>query len=338
MAQSVPLPQIPPLNLHMGEVGRLMVHFPYRPENVARIKTIPGRRWHPEERCWSVPHTSATMAHLQRLFSGPVPDLQGILPPTKPLRQKERRPPDEQAFVEPIEQEMRLRGYSPKTCKSYRNHLLRFRRFLQKEPHTVGEKEIRHYLLYLIDEKKISGAHHNQTVSALKFYYQHVLRKPMVIEQLPRPRREKKLPVVLSRNEVLSLFDAITNLKHKTLLMLAYSAGLRVSEVVSLKVEDIDSDRDLIPIPQAKGRKDRYVPLSEVALDMLRSYWRANHPQPWLFPGARQDRHLSVRSVQKVLDRARTKAGLRKHFTMHSLRHSFATQLLEDGTDLRYVQ
>jgi len=103
-------------------------------------------------------------------------------------------------------------------------------------------------------------------------------------------------------------------------------------------VEDIDSERHLIHIHQAKGRKDRYVPLSEVALEMLRSYWRAYRPQRWLFPGARKDRHLSVRSVQKVLDRARTKAGLRKHFTMHSLRHSFATHLLEDGTDLRYVQ
>ena len=323
MTPSVHLPQIPPLNLTMGEVGRIMVYFPYHLENVSRIKTVPGRRWHPEEKCWSVPHTSDTIAHLQRLFSGPNPKLQRNIPPAKPSRRKGQYTPEEQAFVEPIEQEMRLRGYSPKTRKSYRNHLLRFRRFLQKEPHTAGEKEIRHYLLYLIDEKKISCAHHNQTVSALKFYYQHVLRQPLIVEQLPRPRREKKLPVVLSRREVLCLFDAMANLKHKTLLMLAYSAGLRVSEVVRLNVEDIDSERDLIHIHQAKGRKDRYVPLSEVALEMLRSYWRAYRPQRWLFPGARKDRHLSVRSVQKVLDRARTKAGLlRKHCTMHSLRHN----------------
>ncbi len=143
---------------------------------------------------------------------------------------------------------MKLRGYSPATRTSYRNHLLRFRRFLQKEPATVGEGEIRPYLLQLIEEKGVSRAHHNQTVSVLKFYYQHVRRQPLIVEQLPRPRKAKRRPVVLSRNEVLRLFGAIDNLKHQSLLMLAYSAGLRVSEVVWLKVENIDSERGLIYI------------------------------------------------------------------------------------------
>jgi len=202
----------------------------------------------------------------------------------------------------------------------------------------VGEGEVRQYLLYLLDEKKVSRAHHNQAVSALKFYYQRVLRQPVKVEELPRPRSEKKLPVVLSRPEVLRLFAALGNLKHKALLMLAYSAGLRVSEVVRLKVGDIDSERGLIRVFRAKGRKDRYTPLSQVALEVLRAYWKACRPVGWLFPGAHPDQHLSKRAVQKVLAQARQKAGLHKHFTMHTLRHSFATHMLEDGTDVRYVQ
>jgi site-specific recombinase XerD len=233
---------------------------------------------------------------------------------------------------------LKLGGYSPATAKTYRNHLLRFRRYLKREPSTVGEREVRQYLLHLLDEKKVSRAHHHQALSALKFYYQRVLRQPVTVAELPRPRREQKLPVVLSRPEVVRLFAALGNLKHKALLMLAYSAGLRVSEVVRLKVGDIDSQRGLIRVFRAKGRKDRYTPLSQVALEVLRAYWKACQPVGWLFPGARPDQHLSQRAVQKVLAQARKKVGLPKPFTMHTLRHSFATHLLEEGTDLRYVQ
>ncbi len=134
------------------------------------------------------------------------------------------------------------------------------------------------------------------------------------------------------------LLDAVANPKHKTILMLAYSAGLRVGEVVRLKVEDIDSERMLIHVRQGKGRKDRYVMLSRVALEMLRAYWRVERPPKWLFPGARRDRHIHERSIQRVVQRARTKAGIRKRVTVHTLRHSFATHLLESGTDLRVIQ
>ena len=134
------------------------------------------------------------------------------------------------------------------------------------------------------------------------------------------------------------IFSAIAHFKHRALLMVAYSAGLRVSEVVRLKVEDIDSARGLIRIRQAKGRKDRYVPLSQFALEALRLYWRSERPDNWLFPGARKDKHLNVRTVQRILEKARKKAGINKSFGMHALRHSFATHMLEDGVDLRYVQ
>ena len=149
---------------------------------------------------------------------------------------------------------------------------------------------------------------------------------------------EKKLPNILSHNEVMAIFNAVSNIKHKSILFLTYSAGLRVGEVVRLKVKDIDSERMLIHVRQGKGRKDRYTILSEVALDMLRKYAYEVRPKEWLFPGANNKDFLTERSVQKVIETACRKAKLNKHVTVHTLRHSFATHLLEGGTDLRYIQ
>lgn len=327
------------LQLQPGEPGRLRVSFTYHPVYVARIKGIPGHRWHPEEKCWSIPHTPEATAQLQQLFS---PHLPEALPRPRPAVISPQRwfhlSAEERAFICPVEEEMKLRGYSPRTRKTYRNHLLRFRRFFKRDPRSLEGTEVRGYLLHLIDDEQVSRAYHTQAVSAIKFYYEHVAHIPWIAADLPRPRGEKRLPIVLSRNEILRILGALSNPKHQALLMVAYSAGLRVSEVVRLKVEDIDSDRRLIRVHRAKGRKDRYAPLSEVLLETLRDYWKIDKPTHWLFPGAHPDHHLSMRAVQKALTKALRIAGVRKHVTMHTLRHSFATHLLEDGTDLRYVQ
>lgn len=156
--------------------------------------------------------------------------------------------------------------------------------------------------------------------------------------EIPQPKLERTLPVVPSPEEVARILEALKNPKHRAILMLVYAAGLRVGEVVRLKPEDIDSDRMLIHVRQAKGRKDRYVMLSPVALEVLEDYWKLDRPGRWLFPGGRPGRHLTERSVQKVLKRAVAKAGIRKRITVHSLRHAFATHLLESGTDVRYIQ
>lgn len=161
---------------------------------------------------------------------------------------------------------------------------------------------------------------------------------PKTVGSLPRPRKEKKLPIVLSREDVIRIFDSVNNIKHKAILMLAYSAGLRVSEVVKLKVQDIDAKRNMIHIKAAKGQKDRYTVLSEVALRVLREYWKVYQPKNWLFPGPRQNSHLTTRTVEKILEDASQKAGIAKNVTVHTLRHSFATHLLEGGIDLWYIQ
>lgn len=164
-----------------------------------------------------------------------------------------------------------------------------------------------------------------------------MLKKKFVYE-VKRPRKDKKLPVVLSKEEVAKIISSVDNIKHRAILMLVYSAGLRVGEVVRLKPEDIDSKRMLIHIKGSKGRKDRYTLLSEKTLEVLRAYWKKYKPEKWLFGGAREGRYLSIRSVQKIFEQACKRAGIRKEITIHGLRHSFATHLLEGGTDLRYIQ
>jgi site-specific recombinase XerD len=164
-----------------------------------------------------------------------------------------------------------------------------------------------------------------------------MLKKKFMYE-IKRPHKDKKLPVVLSKEEVAKILSSIDNIKHKAILMIIYSAGLRVGEVVKLKVEDVDSNRMLVHVKGAKGRKDRYTLLSKTALEILREYWRKYKPAKWLFEGARDGRYLSTRTVEKLLTHACEKAGIKKEVSVHTLRHSFATHLLESGTDLRYIQ
>ena len=341
MSNPLPIPTIPGLEIRLHSEDRLLVLFPYHPENVARIKSIPGRQWHAKEKNWSIPFNDTALNLLRRFFD---------LTPVKSFPLAEKRPnaiaksrwsdltAEEQAFSTRAEEEMLLRGFSPQTRKTYRNHILRFNQWLKGDLTQVSETELRSYLLYLIDKKKISKAYQNQVISALKFFYDKVLRTPKIFEHIPRIQENKKLPSVLSRDEVICIFTAVPNIKHRALLMLAYASGLRVGEVVRLRIEDIDSQRNLIHIKNGKGRKDRFVPLSQVALSILRTYWKTCRPTKWLFPSPRPDRHLSNRTAQRILEIARKKTDINKSFSMHTLRHSFATHMLEDGTDLRYVQ
>lgn len=221
--------------------------------------------------------------------------------------------------------------------KGYLYYNRDFLNFINKKPSEITDSDIKDYLLYLAEEKQSATSTLNQAINALKFYYGTMLKKKFLYD-IKRPRKDKKLPVVLSAEEVAKILNSADNLKHKAILMLVYSAGLRVGEVVKLKPEDIDSKRMLIHIKGAKGRKDRYTLLSEKTLEVLREYWRQYKPDIWLFEGARAGRYLSTRTVEKILEHACEKANIRKDVSVHTLRHSFATHLLEGGTDLRYIQ
>ena len=235
-------------------------------------------------------------------------------------------------------QEMELRNYAPKTIRLYVNNVARFARYFGTSPERLGSEQVRRYLLYVLEERKVAWGTYNQALAALRFLYRWVLRRGEVVQDLRCPRPERKLPVVLSLDEVRRFFAAVTSYKHRMILMTAYSAGLRISETVQLRVEDIDSQRMVIRVVHGKGKKDRYTILSPVVLTLLRHYWWAARPIDYLFPGRSLARPISVSKVQHACVEARAKAGIPKLISPHTLRHSFATHLLEAGTDLRTLQ
>ena len=239
---------------------------------------------------------------------------------------------------EQMKGDLELRGLSRETQKIYLYHVTNFSRYFNRSPYHLGKSEIKEYLLYLLREKEASSSTVNLCYSALKFLYAKTLRRQGVMAEIPRLRSTKKLPVVLEREEAESLFSVTENLKHRAVLMLIYSSGLRLTEASHLKVTDIDSKRMVLRIRQGKGRKDRYTLLSTAALEVLREYWSQYCPKEWLFTGRSPGKPLSVRSIQRIFKKARTLAGIRKPATVHTLRHSFATHLLEQGTDLHRIQ
>jgi site-specific recombinase XerD len=240
-------------------------------------------------------------------------------------------------WITKMETELRSRKYSPKTRAAYAHYNKALCRFLQKTPEDVTPEDIKKYLSHQEKEKDLSSSSMNLALSSFKFFYNHVLKNNVAGKQ-SRPRQDRKLPVVLSRAEIKTLLAAKGNIKHRLLLMLVYSAGLRVSEAVSLKQEDVDLRRRLIRIVSGKGRKDRYTLLSEQAIQVMKNYQAAYETETWLFPGSRPDRHLSIRSAQHIFETALRNAKIGKDVSIHSLRHAFATHLLEDGTDIRYIQ
>lgn len=235
-------------------------------------------------------------------------------------------------------EDMQLRNLAAVTQRNYIAHVAAFARFFGQSPEALDQEAVREYLLYLLNERKMSPEGVNQQVSALKFLYLTTLEMPWAAEDFPRVRRPHRLPVVLSQEEVVQFFDYVPSLKYRAALMICYGAGLRVSESVAMKVSDIDSQRMLLRVEQGKGHKDRYTMLSPRLLEVLRVYWRAARPKDYLFPSWRTGRHLTASSLQQACRDAWRRSGLRKRVTAHTLRHSFATHLLENGTDVRIIQ
>jgi site-specific recombinase XerD len=235
-------------------------------------------------------------------------------------------------------EDMRMRNLSLTTQKKYLTQVAAFANHFHKSPQLLGIEDIRVFLLYLAREKKFSSSSINVAVSALRFLYKVTLGCEWDIEKIHFARREKKLPVVLSSEEVAQFLKAVKSKKHKVILMTVYAAGLRILETTRLKISDIDSRRMAIRVHQGKGKKDRYVMLSKKLLTILRDYWREYRPSSWLFYGETKNDPLSAGTVRLVCRLASYESGLKKRVTPHILRHSFATHLLEQGTDLRTIQ
>ena len=234
--------------------------------------------------------------------------------------------------------QMTLRGFSPRTHRSYLEAVSGLARYYNRPPDRLSAKQVQDYLLYLERERHLSWSSRNVAVSAFRFLYQQTLDLERDIIWIPKRQKETRLPEVLSPEEVSRLVAGVVNLKHQTLLMTAYAAGPRVSELLHLRLTDIDSARMMIRIEQGKGRKDRYTILSPRLLEQLRCYWKAFRPTSWLFPGKTLDKPLDVTAAQKVYNIAKLRAGIRKGRGIHTLRHCFATHLLEAGVDLPTIQ
>ena len=242
--------------------------------------------------------------------------------------------PLRQRFIE----DMQMRGLAPTTQRSYLHYVSDYAQFYNTSPEHLDLEAVRQYELYLLHEKKLSPESINSFVSSVQFLYLTTLEMPWGKQCFPRVRRAHKLPIVLCPEEVGKFFDNVPSLKYRAALMTCYGAGLRISEAVALKVSDIDSSRMLLRVEEGKGRKDRYVMLSPRLLAVLRCYWRVARPKLYLFPSWRQNRHLCATSLSLACRDASRTCGLNKRITAHMLRHSFATHLLENGTDVRVIQ
>jgi len=235
-------------------------------------------------------------------------------------------------------EDMAIRNLAENTQSAYIQQVVAYARYFHRAPEELGPEEIRAYQIYLTQTRMLSASSVSVATGALRFLYKVTLKRTWAVEEIPMPKRPFKLPVILSREEVMHFLDAIDNLKHRAILMTAYAAGLRISEATHLKVTDIDSQRMMLRVDQGKGRKDRYVMLSPRLLDELRAYWKAAHPMPWLFPGDLPGQPITRGAVQLACQKARRASDIKKPVTPHALRHAFATHLLESGTDVRTIQ
>ncbi|MBK9661339.1 MAG: tyrosine-type recombinase/integrase [Chitinophagaceae bacterium] len=240
-----------------------------------------------------------------------------------------------------MEQHLKLKAYSPSTIKTYLGEMTQLLTILKTIPaDDLTPELLKRYLIYCYEKLKLTENTLHSRINAMKFYYEQVLKRDKFFWEIPRPKKPFLLPKLLNETELTNLFNALANKKHKAMLFTAYSSGLRVSEIVNLKISDIDSKRMQILVQRAKGKKDRYVNLSPLVLDILRKYIQEYKPRPkvYLFESEQTFTAYPTRTVQQIFTNAKHKAGIRKEVGIHSLRHSFATHLLDKGTDIRYIK
>lgn len=301
---------------------RIAVYFEKNADLIARIKLVEGSRWSQTMGVWHIPDTFENRIRFKiALDSISLPSAEG-------MEQLER-----------FKQFLRSKRYSESTIVTYSEALKSFLVFYREK--TVAEINNEDIIIYNNDyilKNKLSASFQNQIVNAIKLFFQTIRDTKMMVDKIHRPKRAKVLPNVLSKEEIKLILNAHSNIKHKAMLSLIYACGLRRSELLQLKPADIDAMRGIVIIRQAKGKKDRIAPLSEKILILLREYYSISKPKIWLFEGQNAGERYSEQSLQSVLKQALQKVGNTKPVTLHWLRHSYATHLLESGTDLRYIQ
>ena len=354
---------------HRGQES-MAIYFLFSSEITKKIKVIKGAKWSQSNKCWYLPLSKTHYRQLlQNIGAFATIDTTAlkqylkqrkVLLPTPAFTNKAALPIQRitgavQAnriiytnlsaanlnALETYLQQLKLKAYSPSTIRTYRGEFLALLNLLKaRDVSTLTVEELRRYFLYCMEKEHLSEATIHSRINALKFYFEQVLGRERFFWEIPRPKKPLRLPKVLGEMELSRLFNAARYLKHKAILFTAYSAGLRVSEVVALKWKHLDRGRGQILIEQAKGKKDRYVTLSPILEDILTSYYRKIRQKPliYVFESTAPGQPYSSRSAQMIFQQAKERAGIKKEIGFHSLRHSFATHLLEKGTDVRYIQ
>ncbi len=330
---------------------------PYQYKNWTRIiKNIPGRQWNADEKYWALPYTKNTLEHLRTHLAKALvftfvpaenipqavrfPETQQAKEKAKTIRKKTAAPLNklQRIAINKMEERLLLGAFAISTRKTYLGCFTKLMLFYPNTPpEHISKDKIIKYLVHQIKTKQISESHQNQIINAIKFYYEKVLNKPKDRYDIPRPRKPKRIPGILSEQEVIRLLQATSNIKHKAILMCIYSAGLRRSEVLQLRLVDIHRNNNYLFIHKSKGKKDRHTLLSPKLLTLLEKYYKEYKPTYWLFEGE-YGAQYSASSVQAIFSKSKRQSGINPMATLHWLRHSFATHLLMKGVDIRHIQ
>jgi integrase/recombinase XerD len=306
---------------HKNE-NRIAVYFEKNKDLIVRIKQIDGARWSQQKTVWHIPDTIENRERFKiEPLANSLPSAEGIVQ------------------IEKFKQWLRSKRYSESTITTYSEALKSFLIFYrEKSVVEINNEDVVIYNNEYILKNNLSASYQNQTVNAIKLYFMTVRGTQIEVDKIHRPKRAKLLPNVLSKEEIKLILNAHSNIKHKMMLSLIYSCGLRCGELLALQPVHIDSLRNIVLLKNSKGKKDRIVPLSTKILEMLRDYYKVYKPKRYLFEGQTIGLQYDARSLQLILKQALQKTGIKKPATLHWLRHSYATHLLESGTDLRYIQ
>ncbi len=347
--------RIEPL-FHQGK-SQIKIKFEYNPELNDLVKQIEGRHWSDTHKCWYVPNNPSSLKSIYRVFKGKAwidssrifskksltiepndKEKDGIVKTIPMICKPDKKFSFRKKVPEEYENLLKRRRYSPNTIKTYVSLFREFiNYFSEKRVEDLTEEDIREYQDYLVTVRKISTSTQNQAINAIKFYFEKVLGGSRKVYYIERPRKEKKLPTVLSEEQISKIFNSINNLKHKSILALIYSAGLRSGELIGLRIQDLMKDKGLIFIRSGKGKKDRVSLLSNKMIPLIDQYKKEYQPRYWLFEGPK-GKPYSKSSVRSIFKAALDKAKISGQYRLHDLRHSFATHLIEQGVNLRYVQ
>ncbi len=328
---------------------RIAIYFDKNEDTINKLKNgFPSLKWSQTNKVWHIKSEKSSLGILFRMFKGNCwIDYSELTPcidqeyknETKTIHQKYNFSESTLNDIQKFQNNLQAKRYSESTIKTYTEALRVFLKFHEnKSAEEITNLDVIQFNNEYILKNKLSESYQNQTINALKLFLQIIHNQKIIIELIERPRREKRLPNVLSKEEVKLILNSLVNIKHQTMLSLIYSCGLRSGELLSLKPNQIDSKRNLLLIHQSKGKKDRIVPLSNKTIEMLRRYYLMYRPTTYLFEGQNKGEKYDERSLQKVIKKAILLAKINKPVTLHWLRHSYATHLLEAGTDLRYIQ